>query len=162
MIQAALQSAQPSSSTSTANPSTSASTPAPTFDAAALARSLNQIASQYRMREPALPSHSLSDILHADRILPLLTEQDRERLAPLLPGGGRDVAVDMRSAQFAQTVGRMNGVLNGENYGSLLSSLGLEMGNGGFGVEGLVQAIERQVQREKDSRGGAGQEEAKK
>jgi hypothetical protein len=65
-------------------------------------------------------------------------------------------------------VGRMNGVLNGENYGSLMSSLGLEMGNGGFGVEGLVQAIERQVQREKSAKEAGGrqpqqpQEEAKK
>ena len=61
------------------------------------------------------------------------------------------VSRHMRSAQFQQTVGRMQSLLHSENYGSLLGSLGLDTAAGGFGVEGLVAAIERQVQLGRDS-----------
>ena len=157
MIQAALVSArgQPAAPASADSSASSSSSAAPAFDAATLARSLNDLASQYRQqREPALPAHSLTDILSVDRVLPVLNDADVLRLSAFLPGGANtaaDLSTHMRSAQFAQTVQRMNGVCNGENYGSLLSSLGLEIGNGGFGVEGLVAAIERQVQREKNA-----------
>ena len=63
----------------------------------------------------------------------------------------------MRSAQFQQTAGRMQSLLYSENYGSLLSSLGLDTAAGGFGVDGLVAAIERQVRVDRDRQTAAQQ-----
>ena len=142
-----------------------------------------------------LPPHSLLDMLQPDRLLPLLSDDDRRELVKLLPGenepsgstdsataatadtaaaaaagsvpAAADGSVSSTSAsasktlsaslsrhlhgdQFPQTPERMQSLLYSENYGSLLSSLGLDTSAGGFGVEGLVAAIERQVRLDRE------------
>ena len=133
-------------------------------------------------REPQLPPHSLLDVLQPDRVLPLLDEDQLRQLVALLPSDSSTVAtpatatatataaaatatgtaaaaaslsLHLRSAQFSQTAGRMQSLLYSENYGSLLSSLGLDTSAGGFGVEGLVAAIERRVKLDREKDGAA-------
>ena len=162
-----------SSAPSAASASTSGSPAAP-LDTAALARTLAGLAAQFTRnggqsaagnREPQLPPHSLTDILQPDRVLPVLADDDYKQLAALLPTEAESdadplsarLARHMRSAQFAQTAGRMQSLLHSENYGSLLSSLGLDMSAGGFGVEGLMAAVERLVKVDKEKAAAAAQ-----
>ena len=150
-------------------------------DTAALTRSLAGVVAQLSRSDATggggggpgmqLPPHSLLDVLQSDRLLPLLSDDDRRELVRLLPGENEpsgstasatpsttDSAISLsaslsrhlRSAQFAQTAGRMQSLLYSENYGSLLSSLGLDTSAGGFGVEGLVAAIERKVRLDRE------------
>jgi hypothetical protein len=149
-----------SSSSAASSSSSSSSSSSASFDSTSIARSLNDLAQQLRQqREPQLPAHSLLDILAADRVLPLLSPADIASLLPHLPSVGTEqsaegIAQHMRSAQFAQVLGRMDSVLRGEAYGGLIGSLGLSIGSGdgGFGVEGLIDAINRLVRKERQDR----------
>ena len=152
--------ASSSSSAAASSAASSSSSSSASFDSNSIARSLNDLAQQLRQqREPQLPAHSLLDILNAERVLPLLSPADIAALLPHLPTAGTEqsatgIAQHMRSAQFAQVLGRMDSVLRGEGYGGLIGSLGLDVGSGdgGFGVEGLIDAINRLVRKERQDR----------
>lgn len=127
-------------STTQPTQSTNQSAVAPGADANALARAL---AAMQAAQANNQPRYHLNDVLDAERVLACLDQSDIDQLMSELPENDRDVGSHLRSAQFLQTVQRLNNLLYGQNYGSLMSSLGLPVD--GFGVEGLVQALQQRA-----------------
>jgi len=93
---------------------------------------------------------TLESVLESERTVPLVDDEMAEALAPFLPENQRskaDVIRHLRSPQFQQTVHRFTSLLNGHQYGALMSSLGLP-NTGDIGVNAFIQAIQNEAKKE--------------
>jgi len=86
----------------------------------------------------------LNPVLEADRVLPhLQDEKTLAQLYPFLPESQRNsesVRQTLRSPQLAQTLTRMSQVLNGPQFVTVMTSLGLRPGSD-FGVSAFLNGI---------------------
>jgi len=100
-------------------------------------------------------THSLSEILDPDRVQGALDEKSISSLLPLLPEGQRhasDLMSHLRSAQFHQTVNRINSLLNSNQYGQLMASFALNPAGENIGVQGLIDAVQKEVKKEEEKK----------
>jgi hypothetical protein len=135
----------PVAAPSTLTPATPAAGAGPTAPAG-LAAALTKMAEQYQTQSQGM---ELSGILEADRVMPALSESDIAALLEHLPEGQRTphgLQTSLRSPQLRQTLQRLSGILNSEQYAALMASLGLP--TGAPGVSAFVDAVEDQVREE--------------
>ncbi len=145
-------------------PAAAAATPAPaaasSSNSASLAASLNRLAAsllaQQQAAQQASNSPSLTEILDPERLIPLVESDSKlaESLLQYLPPEQRqpqDLKTHLRSPQFRQALARMSALLNSENFGHVMGSLGLPIG-AGFGVDALLEAIEAMAKKEADDK----------
>ncbi len=90
------------------------------------------------------PTLSLTSVLEAERVIPLMEQRILDSLYPYLPESQRTpeaVREQLRSPQFHQTLGRMSSVLNGAQFSAVMTSLGLPVGQD-FGVLAFLNSIQ--------------------
>ncbi len=148
-----------------------ASTPAPApapapaqtsaSNSAALAASLNRLAASFLAQKAAVENASnsaaLTEILDQERIIPMVESDSKlaESLLQYLPPDQRqpsDLALHLRSPQFRQSLARLTALLNSENFGNVMGSLGLPIDKG-FGVDAFLEAIEQLAKKEAEQKG---------
>lgn len=145
--------AAPASSASTsaapgANPQFSA-------DAVNLFKAMAAQLQQQQQQQESGPG--LDDILDADRVIPLLTPDMIATLSKLLPEGQQTEGAlkqQLRSAQLKQTLARMSAILQSEQFGPLMASLGLPV-TGEMGVTGFLNAVQAAADKERAAAPGA-------